>query len=132
ISDYELPKIDTNYTKDQQTLLREELSISTKPEDLAKIQTLNRTQKEIFDTVISYVNNNLSGTFLIDGPDGSEKTYLYKCILAMIRLLDFIALATASSGIASLIMPGGHTAHSRFKILIPVDANSSYTFSKQS
>ncbi|CAG8750842.1 4363_t:CDS:2, partial [Cetraspora pellucida] len=37
---------------------------------------------------------------------------------------DWVAIA--SSGIASLIMPGGRTTHSRFKIPIPVDANSSF------
>ncbi|CAG8771174.1 18037_t:CDS:1, partial [Cetraspora pellucida] len=54
IDDYGLPKIDSNYADDQQTLLREELSISIKPENLTKIQTLNETQKNIFNMVIDY------------------------------------------------------------------------------
>ncbi|CAG8527697.1 589_t:CDS:2, partial [Scutellospora calospora] len=111
---------------------KKELSISIKSKDLTKIQTLNETQKNIFNIVINYVDNNRSGIFFIDRLGGSRKTYLYKCILAIIRSLGFIALATASSGIASLIMPGGHITYSRFKIPIPIDTNSSYTFSKQS
>ncbi|KAG5577885.1 hypothetical protein H5410_058019 [Solanum commersonii] len=44
----------------------------------------------------------------------------------------FIALATASSGVAASLLPGGRTAHSRFKI--PVDVNENFTcnISKQS
>lgn len=35
-----------------------------------------------------------------------------------------IALAVASSGIASLLLPGGHTPHSRFKIPLDIHEHS--------
>jgi PIF1-like helicase/Helicase len=41
-----------------------------------------------------------------------------------VRLEGGIALAVASSGIASLLLPGGRTAHSRFKIPLELDLNS--------
>nr|XP_016479450.1 PREDICTED: uncharacterized protein LOC107800741 [Nicotiana tabacum] len=44
----------------------------------------------------------------------------------------FIALATACSGVAASLLPGGRTAHSRFKIPIDVDGNFSCNISKQS
>jgi ATP-dependent DNA helicase PIF1 len=46
--------------------------------------------------------------------------------------MNLIAIATATSGIAASIMPGGRTAHSRFKIPIKIDANTMCSFSKQS
>ncbi|XP_020243613.1 ATP-dependent DNA helicase PIF1-like [Asparagus officinalis] len=42
-----------------------------------------------------------------------------------------IALATATSGVAAVIMPGGRTAHSRFKIKIPTTDSSMCGISKQ-
>ena len=41
-------------------------------------------------------------------------------------------MATATSGIAASIMPGGRTAHSRFKIPIKLQDNSVCNFTKQS
>ena len=43
-----------------------------------------------------------------------------------------IAIATATSGIAASIMPGGRTSHSRFKIPINIQDDSMCNFSKQS
>jgi hypothetical protein len=41
-----------------------------------------------------------------------------------LRLDGLIVLTVASSGIASLLLPGGHTAHSRFKIPLTVSDTS--------
>nr|XP_016436324.1 PREDICTED: ATP-dependent DNA helicase pfh1-like [Nicotiana tabacum] len=46
--------------------------------------------------------------------------------------MGYIALATATSGVAAFILPGGRTAHSRFKISIDIDEHSSCNISKQS
>jgi ATP-dependent DNA helicase PIF1 len=54
--------------------------------------------------------------FFLDGPGGSGKTYLYNILLAKVRSQGKIALAVASSGIAAMLLAGGRTAHSRFKI----------------
>ena len=70
--------------------------------------------------------------FFVDGPGGTGKTYLYRALLARIRSMDRIAIATATSGIAASIMPGGRTTHSRFKILIKIEDNSMCNFTKQS
>ena len=43
-----------------------------------------------------------------------------------------IAMATPTSGIAASIMPGGRTAHSRFKNPIKLQDNSVCNFTKQS
>nr|XP_051229452.1 uncharacterized protein LOC127347285 [Lolium perenne] len=70
--------------------------------------------------------------FFVDGPRGTGKTYLYKALLAKVRDMGLIAIATATSGIAASIMPGGRTAHSRFKIPIKLTDYSMYGFTKQS
>jgi len=45
-----------------------------------------------------------------------EKTYLYRALLANVRLRGTIALATTTSGVVASILPGGRTTHSRFEI----------------
>ena len=60
------------------------------------------------------------------------KTYLYKALLAKVRSMNLIALATASSGSAANNMPGGRTAHSRFKIPLKIENNSVCNIKKQS
>ena len=63
---------------------------------------------------------------------GTGKTYLYRALLATIRSQKKIAAATATSGVAASIMPGGRTAHSRFKIPLTIDNGACCTFTKQS
>jgi hypothetical protein len=53
-------------------------------------------------------------------------------LLATIRGQGKIALATATSGVAASIMPGGRTAHSRFKIPLRIDDGAICSFTKQS
>ncbi|SAL96843.1 hypothetical protein, partial, partial [Absidia glauca] len=60
-------------------------------------------------------NGNL---FFVYGPGGTGKSLLFKSILAQVRSQNQIALPVASSGIAAILLPGGRTAHSRFKIPI--------------
>ena len=43
-----------------------------------------------------------------------------------------IAIAVASSGIAALLLSGGRTAHSRFKIPLKLDQNSTLNINKNS
>ena len=49
---------------------------------------------------------------------------MIKALLANVRCRGFIALPTASSGVAANNMPRGRTAHSRFKIPLNLDNNS--------
>jgi ATP-dependent DNA helicase PIF1 len=70
--------------------------------------------------------------FFVDGPGGTGKTFLYHTLLANLRKLGHIAIATATSGIAATLLPGGRTTHSRFKIPLTPDASSTYSISIQS
>ena len=70
--------------------------------------------------------------FFVDGPGGSGKTYLYNTILAHYRANNEPAIAVASSGIAALLLEGGTTAHSRFRIPIDIHETSSCSISSNS
>ena len=76
----------------------------------------NTDQKRIVDSVISAVDSQNGGIFFVDGPGGTGKTFVENITLAGVRGTGRIALAVASSGIASILLDGGRTAHSRFKI----------------
>ena len=100
---------------------------------LSKKNLLNDGQKKIYDTIINAVNQKSNQKiFFIDGPGGYGKTFLFNMILAEIRLQNKIAIAVASSGIAALLLNGGRTAHSRFKIPIPTIETSTLNINKTS
>jgi ATP-dependent DNA helicase PIF1 len=56
--------------------------------------------------------------FFVDGLGGAGKTFFYGCLLNRVHSTGDIALSMASSGIAALLLEGGCTTHSRFKIPI--------------
>ncbi|XP_068309880.1 uncharacterized protein [Pyrus communis] len=103
--------------------LREELDYnvdSLKHEHSNLFRLLNKEQKYVYDSVIQTIHNNRSGLFFVHGHGGTGKTFLWTTIMARIRSQNQIVLAVASFGIASLLLPGGRTAHSRFKIPINI------------
>ncbi|XP_031101949.1 uncharacterized protein LOC116005851 [Ipomoea triloba] len=53
-----------------------------------------------------------------------RKTFLWRAVSLSIRAKGEIVINVASSGIASLLLPGGRTAHSRFSIPISVNEDS--------
>ena len=57
---------------------------------------------------------------------------MYRAILAVVRSRNLIALAATSSGVTTTILPGGLTAHSRFKIPLQTEDNITCCISKQS
>ncbi|XP_060184048.1 uncharacterized protein LOC132613812 [Lycium barbarum] len=83
-------------------------------------------------TILNRIFSNKPGAFFIDGPGGTGKTFLYRALLATVRLKGFIAIATTTSGVAASVLPGGRTAHSCFKLPIDVGENYCCNISKQS
>jgi len=73
-------------------------------------------QREAFNKITQAVFNGSGGTFFLDAPSGTGKTFLINLLLAKIRQRNMIALAVASSGIAATLLTGGRTAHSVFKL----------------
>jgi transcriptional regulator GlxA family with amidase domain len=94
-------------------------------------------QKQILDRIASAIDDPTSfrhntRVFFIDGPGGAGKTFVENLLLASTRSNHKIALAVASSGIASVLLTGGRTSHSRFKIPLQIDAESTCNISAQS
>nr|GEZ74643.1 DNA helicase [Tanacetum cinerariifolium] len=58
------------------------------------------------------------------GHGGTGKTFLWKTIISSLRSEGKIVLAVASSGIASLLLPSGRIAHSRFKLPLELTEES--------
>jgi len=94
--------------------------------------TLNADQKVAFDALCGAVTSGAGGVFFLDGFGGTGKTFLINLVLAKIRCDGGIALSTASSGIAATLLDGGTTAHSRFKIPIDINADSTCNIPAQS
>ncbi|KAG5525404.1 hypothetical protein RHGRI_031907 [Rhododendron griersonianum] len=134
ISDYDLPSFNPSYEDSSAVpkIIQDELSISVSQQDLNSISALNKDQAFAFHAIIGTVERKENATYFVDGPGGTGKTFLYRAILASLRSQGHIALATASSGIAATLMPGGRTAHSRFKIPLNPDRSSVCSISKQS
>ena len=70
------------------------------------------------------VNNNEGGMFLLHGYGGTGKTYIWRTLASSLRAKNQIVIMVASSGTASLLLPWGRTAHSKFKIPVPIFEDS--------
>nr|XP_025660692.1 uncharacterized protein LOC112756337 [Arachis hypogaea] len=88
------------------------------------LSNMNIGQRKVFDVIIQAVNGNAGGFFFVYGCGGTGKTYLYRTLSAAIRSKKGIVLNVTSSRIASLLLPNGRTAHSRFKIPLELTEDS--------
>jgi hypothetical protein len=92
------------------TFITEQLNYNREEESsmaAVMIPQLNREQRAAYDEVLSTVLSGSGRTFLLSGPGGTGKTYVYHTIICM-----------ASSEIVSLLLPGGRTLHPMLKIPI--------------
>ncbi|XP_071728407.1 uncharacterized protein [Rutidosis leptorrhynchoides] len=123
VTDFRLPSIPEQLLADlQNRLIMEEKNydyelLKTKLNEL--LPKMNVKQREIYKLVVDASDNNQQQILFIYGHGGTGKTFLWKSIITSLRSQGKIVLAVASSGIASLLLPSGQTAHSRFKI--PID-----------
>jgi SpoVK/Ycf46/Vps4 family AAA+-type ATPase len=109
-------------------LLNEELNYdrdTLQKESVEMLGKLNLDQKKAYDKIIQSVSNKLGKLIFVNGYGGTGKTFLWKAITTALRAEGKIVLAVASSGIATLLLPGGRTAHSRFHI--PLNINNEST-----
>jgi ATP-dependent DNA helicase PIF1 len=57
------------------------------------------------------VEQQKGGVFFLHGYGGTGKTYMWRTLASYLRSQKKIVLTVASSGIASLLLSGGRTAH---------------------
>jgi hypothetical protein len=128
-----IPATDTRENVEQSDvprLIRQHQRLVTnaieRPDDV-NISAFNTDQRHVYDAVIEASLGSdescpaTGKVFFVDGPGGTGKTFLFNALLLTIRRRGDIALAVASSGTASLLLDGGRTSHSLFKIPLQVD-----------
>lgn len=131
LSKYGLPRPVLNWTIQHgiihgTTIAEEELNYDREKEqeiyERMRAQ-LKQEQFNCFQVIIAAVHQheqnpqgNQHSGFFLQGPAGTGKTFLYNCLCSYLRARGKIVLCVASSGIAAQLLPGSHTAHSRFKI----------------
>ena len=89
-------------SRDHYRELTEEQNPEFDEDHLKIIQTLNAEQIAGYEEILDHVLKNKGQVFFVDGPGGTGKTYLYKALIAKVRSMDFIAVATATYGIIEI------------------------------
>ncbi|GJY92082.1 ATP-dependent DNA helicase PIF1-like protein, partial [Tanacetum coccineum] len=115
-------------------LIHDELSYKDelKEEHVRLKASMTDEQKKVYDTIMSSAYSGAGRTFFLYSYGGMGKTFIWMTLAAAIRCRGDIVLNVASSGIASLLMSGGRTAHSRFVILINCNEDFVYSISPNS
>ncbi len=117
-------------------VIQEEMfNVSDQQEKLQATESLlNDEQKLIFEEIVSAVCNENAEhqVFMVNSPGGFGKTFLFTTILCAIRSKGKIGLAVAPTGLGAENLEGGRTAHSRFRIPIPISPESMCDISAQS
>jgi hypothetical protein len=109
-----------NYNRDHERTLAE-----------GRIMQLNTEQHHAYNQIISSVESQAGHTFFLNGPGGTGKTFVYNTVCNVVRGNGWIVLCVASSGIAALLLRGGRTAHSMFKIPISINQDSTCPIPKE-
>ncbi len=92
---------------------------------------LNDDQRNAYKTILNVVTNKEGKLFFVYGSGGTGKTFVWTTLLSHLRGQGKIMLVVASSGIASLLLLGDRTAHSRFKIPIDLHDESTCNITQQ-
>jgi ATP-dependent DNA helicase PIF1 len=96
------------------------------------ISKLNTEQLDAYQKIIASVDTGVGSMFFVDGYGGTGKTYLWKTISYRLRSEGKVVLNVASSGIASILLPGGRTAHSQFAVPLVLSKESCCKIEKKS
>ena len=118
------PRDSTKKVDNINRLIQEEMSYDTKylKEEANKLYVqLNKDQNKAFHSIVNSVLASNENFYFVSGHGGTGKTFLWKAIVSYLRARKKIVLTVASSGVASLLLPNGRTAHSRFRIPIDLD-----------
>ena len=130
LSDYGLPSVNSRTSLSSEGLLETSYSIPALENYVReKVPTLIDDQRQIYDRIITTVDNEDGDFLFIDAPGGTGKTYLINIALAKLRSEWKVALAVASTGIAAQLLANGRTAHSTFKIPLNLHTNETPTCS---
>ena len=119
-------------------LITQQLNFDPESENILgqeHVTSLTGDQRYAFDRIWQSIVGKEGKAFFIDGFGGMGKTYLYQTISHAVQGQNIIVLCVTSTGLACLLLPGGQTAHSMFKIPInglPVDLDTICNIPKES
>ena len=121
LSDHGLPEPDMQHIPQpqverewQEEIDRRQAAEDSEPE--RNVDQMNSDQKAVFNEIIKSVEQKQGRLFAIDAPGGTGKTFLLTTLLDTVRKGGRIAVATAFTGIAAILLPGGRTLHSKLKV----------------
>ena len=131
--DFNLPEPDADFMAIRQArVIREETDYDInllRQIDETDRSKLNVQQLAVYNTVIDSVDNSRNKLISLDASGGTGKTFVLSPILAHVRSQKHVALATAMSGIAATLLPMGRTLHSRLKVPININDDSTCNIS---
>ncbi len=107
----------------QEELAYDQHSLTTDVDNVE--DRLHDDQGNAYKIILNVVTNKEGKLFFVYGSGGTGKTFVWTTLLSHLRRQGKIVLAVASSRIASLLLLGGRTAHSRFKF--PIDLHNEST-----
>ena len=101
--------------------IMEEKSIQIPHKDYDTETKSNLKQEVAFKIIMKMINSGRSDAFFIYRPRGTSKIFLYRALLAQVRLRRLLTLPTTTSGVTAVILLGGLTTHSQF--ILPLNPN---------
>ena len=118
-----MPQVQQDWTgRTENSLIAEQLSYDCDAEHReleSRLPRLNQDQRAAYDQIIASVDGDEGQLFFMSGPGGAGKTFVYNTVCSKLRSEGDIILCVSSSGISALLIRGGRTAYSTFKI--PID-----------
>ncbi|XP_016503039.2 uncharacterized protein LOC107821146 [Nicotiana tabacum] len=121
------PVYNTEEVDNNNILIRDELRYNKRAlaeEHQQLVKNLTDEQKSVYEKIIRDVNEDKGEFFFLYGFGGTDKTFIWRTLSSAIISRGDIVLTVASSEIASLLLPGGRKAHSRFVIPLNVTEDS--------
>ncbi|OSX66534.1 hypothetical protein POSPLADRAFT_1081274, partial [Postia placenta MAD-698-R-SB12] len=79
---------------------------------------LNAEQYHVYTGILNAISDGRPLRAFVDGKAGRGKTFLVHAICNKLRSEGRVVLATATSGFAAQLYPGGKTTHSTFKVSV--------------
>jgi hypothetical protein len=96
-------------------ILTPEFSAMSAAAAATDLAAMNDEQRSVFDRILLATQQAPQASYFhLDAPGGYGKTFVINALIKYLNGTGEIVVATASSGIAALNMPGGQTAHSAF------------------
>ena len=93
---------------------------------------LNKDQKFFYNNIKDNIISNEHGLWFLDAPAGTGKTLTIKTLIDDLRSTGNIVLTTATTAIASTLLPNARTVHYRLKVPITLLPTSRLNFKDDS